>query len=159
MFPYIKEALTQVFGKPSTENFPAVIPEAPDGYRGRIVYHPELCINCGLCLRVCAPQCMTKTAVPLENGDQEITMTFDLGSCTFCSLCADFCTRKAIELTKDYMMIAEKRDDLIVSGTFIKKKPVPKAKPAAAPAAAAKPATPAAAPVKPETPACEAKTE
>ena len=146
MFPYLKEAVSQVFRKPSTENFPAVVPEAPDGYRGRIVYHPELCINCGLCMRVCSPQCMTKTVVPLENGDQEITMEFDLGSCTFCSLCADFCSRNAIELTKDYMMVAETREDLMVRGTFIKTKPVPKAKPAAP-----KPA----APVDPEVPKCD----
>ena len=42
MFPYIKEAVSQVFRKPSTENFPAEVPEAAEGYRGRIVYHPDL---------------------------------------------------------------------------------------------------------------------
>lgn len=136
MFPYIKEAVTQIFGKPSTENFPAVVPEAPDGYRGRIVYHPDLCINCGLCMKVCAPQAMTKTVVPVEGGEQ-ITMSFNMGSCTFCQLCADFCSRHAIEMSKDYMMVVEDENDLVVSGTFIKMKPVPKPKPAAP---AAKPA-------------------
>jgi formate hydrogenlyase subunit 6/NADH:ubiquinone oxidoreductase subunit I len=138
MFPYLREAVAQVFGKPSTENFPAVIPEAPEGYRGRIVYHPELCINCGLCQRVCAPQAMTKTIEPTEEGDR-ITMTFNMGSCTFCQLCADFCSRHAIEMSKDYMMVVEDEKDLLVTGTFIKKKPAPKPKPEAAKPEAPKP--------------------
>lgn len=166
MFPYIKEAISQVFGKPSTENFPAVVPEAPDGYRGRIVYHPELCINCGMCMRVCAPQAMTRTVVPVEDGDQ-VTLSFNLGSCTFCQMCVDFCSRHAIEMSKDYMMVVEDEKDLVVSGTFIKKKPVPKPKPAAPAAGAAKPeaapageaakeAKPAAAPAEEAKPAAEA---
>ena len=154
MFPYIKEAVSQVFRKPSTENFPAEVPEAAEGYRGRIVYHPDLCINCGMCMRVCAPQAMTKTVVPLENGDQEITMEFNLGSCTFCQMCADFCSRHAIEMSRDYLMVAEDEKDLVVKGTFIKKKPVPKAKPAVP--AAAKPAAPEVKPAAPEKPACGA---
>ena len=32
----------------------------------------------------------------LENGDQEVTFTFDMTSCTFCAMCSDFCAKKAI---------------------------------------------------------------
>ena len=130
MLPYLKRALGNLFRAPATEKFPAgEPPKAAEGYRGRIVYHADRCINCGMCLRVCAPQCMTRTIKPLENGDQEITFTFDQSSCTFCSLCADFCSRKAIKLTDDYMIVGTTPDAFIVSGTFVKKAPPPKMTP------------------------------
>lgn len=130
MLPYFKQAFCNLFRRPVTEAFPkGEPPRAAEGYRGRIVYHAELCINCGMCMRVCAPQCMTRTIQPLEGGDQKITFTFDQSSCTFCSLCADFCSRKAIELSGDYMLVATEGEDLIVSGSFIKKAPPPKMTP------------------------------
>ena len=124
MLPYLKQSFKNLFKKPSTEAFPAgEPPKAAEGYRGRISYDPTLCINCGMCMRVCAPQCMIRTIKNLEGGDQEITLTFDLSSCTFCRMCADFCSRSAIKLTDDYMIVGTKPEDFIVSGTFIKKAP------------------------------------
>lgn len=119
-FPFIKEAITQVFSKPSTERYPFVKKEAPVGYRGKIAYHADKCINCGMCIRVCAPGAITRTIRKTEDGD-EITFEFYMGSCTFCQTCADFCPRKAIEMTNEYSMVVENEEDLMVRGTFIKK--------------------------------------
>ena len=156
-FPFVREAVTKLFSKPSCYNYPFTPREAAPNYRGRIVFHPETCINCNMCERVCAGGAITHTSVKNEDGDDVITRSFDLGSCTFCSTCADFCTRHSIELTQDYHMIGVEEGDLIVSGTFIKKKPAPKPapKPAAAPAAekAAAPAAEAA----PAAPAVQAR--
>jgi len=121
-FPYLKEAIKSVFRKPSTEIYPKVNKEAPEGYRGKINYYPEKCVNCGMCIRVCAPGCITRTIEKTEEGDK-ITFNFYQGQCTFCSLCADFCPRGAIELTKNYHLAVTDEKDLLVSGTFIKKLP------------------------------------
>lgn len=130
MIPYLTKSLGNLFRAPATEKFPkGEPPKAAPGYRGRIIYHPETCVNCGMCMRVCAPQCMERTMEPLPNGDQKITLTFDLTSCTFCSMCADFCARKSIELSDDYMIVGTKPEDFLVSGTFIKKAPPPKLTP------------------------------
>lgn len=127
MLPYLTKAVSNLFKKPSTEAFPAGDPpKAAEGYRGRLAYHPEKCINCGMCLRVCAPQCMERTIEKLENGDQKITFTFDMTSCTYCGMCVDFCGRKSITFTDDYMIVGTKHEDFIVSGTFVKKAPPPK---------------------------------
>lgn len=124
-FPYFREALTQVFSKPSTEKYPFVKKEAPENYRGRIKFHPDRCINCGMCIRVCSPGAIVRTVEKQEDGDL-VTMEFHMDSCTFCQMCADFCTKNSIELTKDYEMVATDPKDLIETGTFLKKKPVPK---------------------------------
>ena len=137
-FPFVREAVTKLFSKPSCAMYPFEPSEAAPNYRGRIVFHPETCINCNMCERVCAGGAITHTSVKNDDGDDAVTRSFDLGSCTFCNTCADFCTRHSIELTRDYHMLGIEEGDLIVSGTFMKappKKPAPK--PAAAPAAAA----------------------
>ena len=162
-FPFVKEALAQLFSKPSTIAFPAAPSPAKPNYRGRIVFHPDKCISCNMCERVCAGQAITHTSEPCEEGER-ITRQFYLGSCTFCSHCASFCTHGAIELSDDYHMVAdyyhadtfeEGEEALIVRGTYIKKAPVKKAAPAAP---AAKPAAPKAEEAKPaeEKPAAAA---
>lgn len=143
-FPFVKEALSQLFKKPSTELYPVVDKEVADGYRGKIAFDASKCINCGMCIRVCAPGAITRNINKVEEGD-EITFQFYMGSCTFCQMCVDFCGRKAISMTKEYAMIAESEEELMVRGTFLKKPPVKPAVPAAA-----KPAAPAAVPVSTE---------
>ena len=130
MIPFLREAVSGLFSKPSTEGYPFTPKEAPVGYRGRIVFHADKCISCGMCERVCAGGAISTTSVETEEG-QLITRKFFLGSCTFCNTCADFCVKKAIELTQDYHMVARCEDDLVVTGTYLKKKPVKKAPPAA----------------------------
>lgn len=125
-FPFIKEAVTQLFSKPSCDMYPFVPSEAAENYRGRLSYNPDVCLGCGMCERVCAGGAITMTKEPVEEGEK-ITLTIDLGSCTFCNTCHDFCSTKAITLTKDYHMVATKEEDLIVTGSHIKVK-----KPAAA---------------------------
>jgi len=144
-FPFLKEALNGLFSKTSCDMYPVRPSEAAPRYRGRIVYHPDKCINCMLCERVCSGNAITHTIEKNEDGDDFVTRTFYLGSCTFCATCADFCDHGAIEFTGDYHMVATKEEDLMVTGSFVKKKPVRKAPPAkpaapAAPKAEAKPA-------------------
>ena len=142
-FPFVKEAISSLFKKSSCDMYPVRPSEAAPNYRGRIVFHPDKCINCMMCERVCSGNAITHTIEKTEEGEL-VTRTFYLGSCTFCATCMDFCTHGAIEFTRDYHMIATKEEDLMVSGTFLKKPPVKKPKPAAPAApAAAKPAAPA----------------
>ena len=121
-FPFLKTALSNLFSKPSTRNFPAENVEAKPNYRGRIAYDPEKCVNCGSCVAVCSPGAITRIYEDAEGG-QNITYEFDLTSCTFCATCEDFCEEGAITLTGDYHMVAEDARDLVVRGTrFAEKK-------------------------------------
>lgn len=122
-FPYAGNALKDFFSKPSTERYPKVKKEAPKGYRGKISYDPEKCIACGMCIKVCSPGAITMTKGEKNDEGQLIEMKFNLNSCTFCQMCADFCPRGAIELTTQYSMIATDKNELVVSGSFIKKIP------------------------------------
>ena len=66
MIPFLKEAVTGLFSKPSTEGYPFTPKEAPEGYRGRIVFHADRCIGCGMCERVCEGGAISTTSVETE---------------------------------------------------------------------------------------------
>ena len=156
-FPFIKDAIKQLFSKPSCNMYPFVPVEAAPKYRGRIVYHADRCIACGMCERVCAGGAISRTIEKLpDDQGEKITLSFDLGSCTFCSHCADFCTRDAIEFTQDYHMVGRTDGDLVVSGSFVK---APRKKPAAPAAAAAKPESCEAAAAAPAAPTIFARED
>jgi len=121
MFPFLKKAVLNAFSKPSTEAFPCPEAEGLGDYRGRIAFNPESCVDCGMCIRVCAPMAITREEEEAEGG-MNITRTFDLTSCTFCGTCQDFCDEGSIKLTKDYHMVATDAKDLLVSGVTFKKK-------------------------------------
>ena len=122
-FPFAKEAVKNLFSKPSTVPFPKIDVPAKKGYRGRLSYDPEKCTNCGLCIRVCSPSSISLEVKVSEDGDTEyITRSFDMTSCTFCQTCEDFCDTGAIHLTEDYHMAVTDPKDLIISGTKVRKK-------------------------------------
>ena len=101
-FPFAREAISKLFSKSSCNMYPAVPSEAAQNYCGRIAYRADKCVGCGMCERVCASGAITRTIEKGEDGQgDKVTLTFNLGSCTFCATCADFCSRHAITLTRD----------------------------------------------------------
>jgi len=120
--PFLPIALKNAFSKPSTVNFPAEMHDAKPNYKGRIAYDPEKCVNCGMCIKVCAPEAITRTFEETPEGTK-ITYAFDMCSCTFCGTCQDFCEEKAITLTGDYHLTATDPKDLVTVGSRIKQIP------------------------------------
>lgn len=120
MFPYAKYAIKNLFSKPVTSNFPKESVKTAEKYRGKLKFNSDLCIGCGMCIRVCSPGAIKKIVKNIDDG-QEITMEFNMGSCTFCGMCSDFCAKHSIELTSDCEIVAKNKEELIVSGTFVKK--------------------------------------
>lgn len=120
--PYFLEGISNIFKPVLTDEKPIDEVKGAENYRGKLSFDSNACIGCGICIRVCAAEAITKE-VKLVEGGQEIKMNFDLTSCTFCGLCKDFCPKKAITLTDEVLIVSKNKDELKVGGSFIKKLP------------------------------------
>ncbi len=121
ILPFLKEAITNLFSRPSTVEYPNKVKESPakPRYRGRVTYDPEKCLDCGQCIKVCSPSSITRTEEDVPEG-KKITLHFDMTSCTFCGTCEDFCDSKAIHLTEDYHLVDTDPAKLSTEGSHIK---------------------------------------
>lgn len=128
--PYFGEGIKNIFKPVLTDETSIEDTKGAENYRGKLTFNEEACIGCGICIRVCAGDAITKEIKAIEGG-QEIKMTFDLYSCTFCGLCKDFCPKNAIDLSNEVIMVSTDKEEFKITGTFVKKippKPVEKSK-------------------------------
>jgi formate hydrogenlyase subunit 6/NADH:ubiquinone oxidoreductase subunit I len=81
--------------KPVTNRYPAEKLKMADKYRGKLKFHPELCIGCKLCMRDCPSNAITIKKI----GEKQFVAELDLGKCIYCGQCVDTCPKKALETT------------------------------------------------------------
>jgi len=147
-----------LFSKPATIVYPksgSAQPQVEKHYRGRLLYQPDNCVNCRLCMK----DCPTGALTIINDGtreDKKMRAELNLGLCIFCCQCVDSCRRGCLSFSQEVNLVAPDKAGLTVDpGLLDGKKVSLPPKPAAPrrPAAAAKPAAKPAAPAAPGKPA------
>lgn len=88
----------------------------PERFRFLPMLLEDRCTACGICAKVCPPQCIwierarSEDGKPLKEPAQYI---IDASICMGCGLCAEFCTFGAIRMNKDYELAFDRREDLV----------------------------------------------
>jgi [FeFe] hydrogenase (group B1/B3) len=98
----VTNACRGCLGRPCQTNCPK---DAVDIVGGRAVINPDLCVNCGLCLKVCPYNAIVRMPVPCEEAcpfdaiakDDAGREVIDYEKCTDCGLCARACPFAAIQ--------------------------------------------------------------
>jgi NADH-quinone oxidoreductase subunit I len=85
-------------------------------YIPMLIYEPDTgedrCTACGICAKVCPPQCIWIVRAKDENGKpiaQPAEFFIDTTICMNCGLCAEFCPFDAIKMNNDYEIAAQQR--------------------------------------------------
>ncbi len=87
-----------LLSRPMTNRFPKAPPvPVPEGFRGKLVYDPDKCIGCQLCVRVCPTQ--TIKFIPDKKK-----IAFWVGRCVFCSQCVEVCPTSALAMSKEFLL-------------------------------------------------------
>ena len=94
----IREVICSVFKKSATAQYPFVKAVKPDKFRGKIVFYPEKCIGCRICMKDCPANAITITKV----GDKKFEAEIQLDKCIYCAQCVDSCPKKALEATTEF---------------------------------------------------------
>ena len=112
------EVLKSLFKKPVTSTYPLNKSEMPDRYRGKIIFHPELCIGCKMCVRDCPSNAIIINSL----GDKKFEAVFNLAKCIYCAQCVDSCMKKALESTKEFeLAVLDKKNLKVIFSADAKK--------------------------------------
>ncbi|MFH1190416.1 MAG: 4Fe-4S binding protein [Candidatus Omnitrophota bacterium] len=113
----LKQVLGSLFKRPATSRYPFKKSAMPDHYRGKILFHPELCIGCKMCVRDCPSNAISIRKI----GDKLFEADFDLSKCIYCAQCVDSCMKKALESTKEFeLAVLDKKKLKVTFGADFK---------------------------------------
>jgi NADH-quinone oxidoreductase subunit I len=86
-------------------------------FRGALSFHPEVCISCDMCVRVCPSDCISLESKRNEKGKKDLLWyQIDFAKCNFCRLCEEICPTKpkAVHHSLEYELAFTSRNDFVV---------------------------------------------
>ena len=103
------DVFKSLFKKPFTEKYPFAHSETPVNFRGKLVYDPEKCIGCQLCVKDCPANALE--IITIDKVNKKFVMRYRMDRCTFCAQCVLNCRFKCIEMSDDQWELASTKQE------------------------------------------------
>ena len=85
------------FKKPFTEKYPFVRQEAPENLRGKLVWDPEKCSGCQLCVKDCPSKALE--LIVIDKVNKRFVMRYNMDKCTYCAQCVVNCRFNCLSMS------------------------------------------------------------
>jgi formate hydrogenlyase subunit 6/NADH:ubiquinone oxidoreductase subunit I len=100
----VSDVVKSFFSKPVTQQYPFVRKEAPESFRGKLVWDLSNCTGCQLCIKDCPANAIE--LVVLDRANKRYVMRFHADRCTYCGQCSVNCRFKCLRLVSDNWELA-----------------------------------------------------
>src|SRR5574338_340401 len=96
----VGDVLRSLFSKPVTQPYPFKRTEAPEAFRGKLVWDLSKCTGCMLCVKDCPANALELIVV--DRAAKRFVMRFHADRCTYCAQCEVSCRAKCLELSPEW---------------------------------------------------------
>jgi len=93
----LSDVLRSLVRPPVTERYPFEKRPAPERLRGRVIWTPDRCTGCALCVMDCPAEAIELTVV--DKANKKFIFNYHVDRCTFCAQCRISCRQGCISLS------------------------------------------------------------
>ncbi len=110
----IGDILSSLVKKQATEKYPFERKPAPERLRGKLIWNPEKCSGCQLCIKDCPADAIE--LVVIDKASKRFVMRYHADRCTFCAQCVQNCRFNCIGLSdEEWELASTQRKDFVVN--------------------------------------------
>jgi len=100
----VSDVIRSFFKKPITRRYPFERKEAPENFRGKLIWDLSNCTGCQLCIRECPANAIE--LIVIDKAAKRFVMCFHADRCTYCSQCEINCRFKCLNLSHEEWELA-----------------------------------------------------
>lgn len=100
----VGDVVRSVFKKPATQLYPFERKPAPIAFRGKLVWEPEKCAGCMLCVKDCPANAIE--LIVLDKVNKRFVMRYHADRCIYCAQCAVSCRFNCLDLSDEEWELA-----------------------------------------------------
>ena len=103
------DVVHSLFIRPVTEYYPFIRKPDPERLRGKLIWNPEKCSGCQLCVKDCPSEALE--LVVLDKATKRFVMLYHADRCTYCAQCVESCKLKCLEMSNAQWELASLKKD------------------------------------------------
>jgi formate hydrogenlyase subunit 6/NADH:ubiquinone oxidoreductase subunit I len=109
----LSDVVVSFVRRPITEKYPFERRDTPERLRGHLLWDPENCTGCGLCVKDCPANAIEMFV--LDKANKQFVLRYHVDRCTFCAQCVDSCRQDCLAMSSDqWELAAFDRDSFVV---------------------------------------------